>query len=96
MTFLESYALLNDTTTVQRITVAIYAAAAGVFGELPETPDHAVRLAWATRALTGDGVTERRVTNYLVTRPDPMTVLATDATLLAFVNSLVTPLAKLP
>lgn len=96
LSFLEQDALQNDPATVRRIEIAVYNAAAAVFGELSTVTDHTVRLAWATRALTGDGVTNQRVMHYLITQPDPTALLATDATLLAFVSSLVTPLAKLP
>lgn len=96
LAFLDQDALQNDPPTARRIEVAVYNAAAAVFGEDPATTDHTVRLAWATRALTGDGVTNQRVMHYLITRPDPTTILATDAALLTFVNGLVTALAKLP
>lgn len=97
MTFLEAYDnLLNDPNLAKRMTVAVYAAAAEVFTEATTTPEHALRLAWATRALSGDGLIERRLMNYLSVHPNAETIISSDGNLLGFVAALVTPLAKLP
>lgn len=91
----------NDSTLIQRFTVAVEIAAASVFQEDPATESHAERLAWAKRAFLVESRSQDYATRIMKLAlalnagivDAVFAAVITDAQIQSVVNSYVNPLA---